>query len=121
LGNGRLRRIDRAAGEGSRHISAVRQAQYLLACLDAVSIDRPVLVGRDLGGGVAQIAVAQRPEQFAVLLLTDAISYDSWPIPAVKAMRAAAPVARHTPDALFWLVLAQLMARGHDDRDVGSE
>ncbi|CAN5845423.1 alpha/beta hydrolase [soil metagenome] len=104
-----------------RDISVARQAQYLLAWLDAVSIDRPMLVGHDLGGGVAQIAVAQRPEQFAGLLLTNAISYDSWPIPAVKAMRAAAPVARHTPDALFRLVLAQLMARGHDDRDKARE
>jgi pimeloyl-ACP methyl ester carboxylesterase len=104
-----------------RDISVARQAEYLLAWLDAVGIDRPVLVGHDLGGGVAQIAATHRPEGFAGLLLTNAISYDSWPIPSVKAMRALAPVARHTPDALFRGVLATLMARGHDDRDIARE
>ena len=104
-----------------RDISVARQAQYLLSWLDDISIDRPVLVGHDLGGGVAQIAVSQQPERFAGLLLTNAICYDSWPIPAVKAMRAAAPVARYIPDLLFRGVLAKLMARGHDDRDVARE
>jgi pimeloyl-ACP methyl ester carboxylesterase len=108
--------------QGRGHdISVAKQAQYLLSWLDALRIGRPVVVGHDLGGGVAQIAVTQNPERFAALLLTNAISYDSWPIPAVKAMRATAPVARHTPDALFRLVLAQLMARGHDDHDVARQ
>jgi pimeloyl-ACP methyl ester carboxylesterase len=109
-------------GEGKRRdISVGKQAHHLFAWLEALGIERPVLVGHDLGGGVAQIAVAQRPDRFAGLLLTNAISYDSWPIPSVKAMRALAPVARHTPDVLFRGVLAQLMARGHDDRGVAKE
>jgi pimeloyl-ACP methyl ester carboxylesterase len=107
-------------GKG-RDISVAKQGQYLVAWLDALGVDRPVLVGHDLGGGVAQIAAVERPERFAGLLLTNAICYDSWPIPSVKAMRAAAPVARLTPDVLFKGVLAQLMARGHDDRDIAKE
>lgn len=107
-------------GKG-RDISVAGQAQHLLAWLDALGVDRPVLVGHDLGGGVAQIAAVQRPDRFAGLMLTNSIAYDSWPIPSVKAMRAAAPVARLTPDVLFKGVLAQLMARGHDDRDVAEE
>lgn len=104
-----------------RDISVARQAEHLLAWLDALGIDRPVLVGHDLGGGVAQIAAVRQPERIAGLLLTNAISYDSWPIPSVKAMRAAAPLARLTPDPVFRGVLAQLMARGHDDREVAKE
>lgn len=104
-----------------RDISVAQQARHLLAWLDAVGVDRPVLVGHDLGGGVAQIAAVQRPDRFAGLLLTNAISYDSWPIPSVKAMRAAAPVARLTPDLVFRGVLAQLMFRGHDDRGLAKE
>lgn len=42
----------------------------------SIDVDRPVLVGHDLGGGVAQITAVQRPERFAGLLLTNAISYD---------------------------------------------
>lgn len=104
-----------------RDISVAAQAQHLLSWLDSINVERPVLVGHDLGGGVAQIAAVQRPERFAGLLLTNAISYDSWPIPSVKAMRAAAPLARLTPDPMFRGVLAQLMFRGHDDRDVAKE
>jgi pimeloyl-ACP methyl ester carboxylesterase len=104
-----------------RDLSVAAQARYLLAWLDAAGIDKPVLVGHDLGGGVAQIAAMQRPDRFAGLLLTNAISYDSWPIPSVKAMRALAPVMRHTPDVLFRGMLATLMARGHDDRAVARQ
>jgi pimeloyl-ACP methyl ester carboxylesterase len=104
-----------------RDLSIAKQARYLLAWLDAAGIDRPVLVGHDLGGGVAQIAATQQPERFAGLVLTNAIAYDSWPIPSVKAMRALGGIMRHTPDPMFRGVLATLMARGHDDRDIARE
>ncbi len=44
----------RSIPEGaSREISVARQAGYLLGWLDAVGVERAVLVGHDLGGGVA--------------------------------------------------------------------
>ncbi len=50
------------------------------------------------------------------LVLTNSISYDSWPIPSIKALRAASPVVRHMPDPLLKPVIASLILRGHDDR-----
>lgn len=97
-----------------RDISVGRQAEYLLAWLDAMSIGRAILAGHDLGGGVVQIAATRRPSVCAGLFLTNAISYDSWPIPSVKAMRAMGDLVRHTPDALLRLALGPLFARGHD-------
>lgn len=70
-----------------RDLSVGHQADYLLAWMDAVEIDRAVLVGHDLGGGVAQIAAVRAPERCAGLVLTNAIAYDSWPIPSVTALR----------------------------------
>ncbi len=40
----------------------------------------------DLGGGVVHIAAVRRRELVAGILLTNAIGYDSWPIPSVKMM-----------------------------------
>jgi pimeloyl-ACP methyl ester carboxylesterase len=105
-----------------RDISVRAQAGYLLEWLDAMRIDRAVLAGHDLGGGVVQIAALQAPERCAGLLLTNAIGYDSWPIPSVKMLRASGALVRHMPDAAVKTgVFRMLMARGHDDGDVADE
>jgi pimeloyl-ACP methyl ester carboxylesterase len=63
-----------------------RQADHLLAWLDHLDIERAVLAGHDLGGGVAQIAAVHQPRWCAGLVLANAICYDSWPIPSVRAL-----------------------------------
>jgi pimeloyl-ACP methyl ester carboxylesterase len=109
-----------AAGEG-RDISVAAQARYLHAWLDHLELDRVVLVGHDLGGGVAQIAAVERPERCAGLLLTNAIAYDSWPIPRVRAMRAVPQLVERTPPALLKGSLGMLLAQGHDDATIARE
>lgn len=104
-----------------RDISVARQADYLLAWLDELEIERAVLVGHDLGGGVVQIAAARDSQRCAGLVLTNAIAYDSWPIPSVRALRAMGGIVERLPDAAFKLLIASFMARGHDDLDVGRE
>ena len=42
-----------------RDISMARQADYLLGWLEQPGVERAVLVGHDLGGGVAQIAAVR--------------------------------------------------------------
>ncbi len=81
----------------TRDISVGAQADRLNAWLDHLDIDRAVLVGHDLGGGVVHIAAVRRPELCAGLLITNGIGYDSWPIPSVKAMRAASSLLAHLP------------------------
>lgn len=98
-----------------RDISVARQAEYLVDWMDAVGLERAVLVGHDLGGGVAQIAAVRHPERVRGLVLTNAISYDSWPIPMVKAMRALGPALEHLPDAAFRPMYGAFLRQGHDD------
>lgn len=106
-----------SAGYADGHdLGLAAQADRLLAWLDTQDVGQPVLVGHDLGGGVAQIAAARDPERFSGLVLTNAVCYDSWPIPSVKAMQAAAPVLRRMPDAVIYPSFVQLLRRGHDDR-----
>jgi pimeloyl-ACP methyl ester carboxylesterase len=107
-------------GEG-RDISVARQAGYLVTWLAHLNIERAIFVRHDLGGGVAQIAAVRHPERCAGLLLTNAIGYDSWPIPSVKALNAAAPLVKHLPDTAGKQILRTLMYRGHDDHALASE
>jgi pimeloyl-ACP methyl ester carboxylesterase len=109
-----------AAGTG-RDISVARQADYLAAWLGHRGVTGAVLVGHDLGGGVAQILAVRRPELVSGLVLTNSIGYDSWPIPAVKAMRAMGGLIRRLPPALVARSLRAFLALGHDDRPTSAE
>jgi pimeloyl-ACP methyl ester carboxylesterase len=104
-----------------RDISVARQADYLLAWLDQLGVERAVLVGHDLGGGVAQIAAVRAPGRCAGLVLANSIGYDSWPIPSVRALRAAMPVTARMPLPAFKALVGSLVARGHDDPAVARE
>lgn len=109
-----------AAGVG-RDISVDRQAAYLEGWLRQLEIDRAVLVGHDLGGGVAQILAVRRPELVAGLVLTNSIGYDSWPIPGVKALRAMGGLLRHMPPSWLAGMLRVSLGRLHDDHTAASE
>ena len=102
------------AGEG-RDLSVSAQADRLNAWIEHLGLGPVTLVGHDLGGGVVHIAAVRRPDLCAGLLITNGIGYDSWPIPSVKAMRAAAPVLSRLPAAALAPAFAMLLARGHDD------
>lgn len=106
--------IPRGAG---RDLSLSAQAGYLLEWIESLALaENPVLVGHDLGGGVAQIAAVRRPNAFAGLMLTNSVAYDSWPIPSVKLMQRLAPVLARFPASLIYPTMVQLLHRGHDNR-----
>jgi pimeloyl-ACP methyl ester carboxylesterase len=98
-----------------RDISVAKQVDYLVQWLRHLEIVRAVLAGQDLGGGVAQIAAVRNPGLCLGLFLTNAIGYDSWPIPSVKMMRAMAPLVGSLPDAVFKQVFRTFLRRGHDN------
>lgn len=100
----------------SRDLGLAAQAERLLQWLDTLGVEKPVLVGHDLGGGVAQIAAARRPDAFGGIVLTNAVCYDSWPIPSVRMMQRASALLRHLPESALYPTIVQLLHRGHDDR-----
>ncbi|WP_114451529.1 alpha/beta fold hydrolase [Halopolyspora algeriensis] len=104
-----------------RDISVARQADYLNAWLDHLGIERAVLVGHDLGGGVVQNLAVHHRDRAAGMVLTNAIGYDSWPVPPVKAMQRAAPVLRWFPDAVVYPQFAALLRLGHDNAQLARE
>jgi pimeloyl-ACP methyl ester carboxylesterase len=70
--------------------SAPAQALALLDFLDARRIDRAVLVGSSLGGGVCLIAAAARPERVAALVLVDSAFPGVTIPPSFRSLRAPA-------------------------------
>jgi pimeloyl-ACP methyl ester carboxylesterase len=108
------------AGRG-HDLSITAQARYLTALLDHLGIDQVVLVGHDLGGGVAQIAAVERPERITGIVLTNAIAYDSWPIPRVKMLRAISSFTARLPAPALKATLGSLLVRGHDDPAMARE
>jgi pimeloyl-ACP methyl ester carboxylesterase len=99
----------------ARDLSVTSQAEYLAAWMRHLGIRNAIFAAHDLGGGVAQIAAVRHPQLCSGLFFTNAICYDSWPIPSVVAMRMSAPLMRRLPEPLFKLLLMNLFARGHDD------
>ena len=105
-----------------RDISVARQAEYLARWMRQAGLDEgAVVVGHDLGGGVAQILAVRHPELVKGLVLTNAVCYDSWPVAPVKAIRAAGPLFARLPDAVFRLIYFGFMLAGHDDRAMARE
>lgn len=60
------------------------QAEAMFEFLDALAWEDVVLVGHDIGGGVAQVMVTLHPERFRALVLVDSVAYDAWPPPEVR-------------------------------------
>jgi pimeloyl-ACP methyl ester carboxylesterase len=104
-----------------RDISVGRQAEYLAQWLHALRIERAVLAGHDLGGGVVQIAAVRNPGLALGLFLTNAIGYDSWPIPSVDVMDTMGGLVEHFPEAVFKPIYSSFLRLGHDDQEIASE
>ena len=100
---------------GPEQIGVASQAEYLLRWMDQAGLDRVVLAGHDLGGGVAQIAAVRQPDRVAGLVLTNCIGYDQWPVPAVRVLRAARPLVRWLPPPLLAMGLRSFFHRAHSD------
>lgn len=98
-----------------RDLSISSQADYVAAWLRELGVEQAIMAGHDLGGGVAQILAVRYPQLCAGLFLTNAIGYDSWPIPSVKALQASAALVKHLPDTAGKQILRVLMYRGHED------
>jgi pimeloyl-ACP methyl ester carboxylesterase len=104
-----------------RDISVARQADYLLAWARAIGLPSAVLAGHDLGGGVVQIAALRHPDFCRGLFLTNAIGYDSWPIPSVKLLRSTGPLVRLLPQRMARQIVRTLMIRGHVEHSRADE
>ena len=105
-----------------RDISVARQAGYLANWMREVGLGGGALiVGHDLGGGVAQILAVRHPELVRGLVFANSICYDNWPILPVRAIQATGPATARLPDPVFRLVYTGFLLGLHDDLGVAKE
>jgi pimeloyl-ACP methyl ester carboxylesterase len=95
-------------------LSVAAQAGYLRSWMKDLDIGCAVLVGHDLGGGVAQIAATR--DACAGLVLIDSVAYDGWPIAPVKAIRGMGGPFLRLPNSAVRRLFGRLISKGHDDR-----
>jgi pimeloyl-ACP methyl ester carboxylesterase len=67
-------------------------ADRLPAILAALGVERPHVVGHDLGGGIAQLLAVRHPEVVRDLVLVNSVAHDFFPVQPIIAMRT--PVVR---------------------------
>ncbi|MGY2004776.1 alpha/beta fold hydrolase [Blastococcus sp. SYSU DS1024] len=86
---------------GDRPVDLAAQAALLLRLLDTLGVDRAVVVGHDLGGGVAQILATTATDRVAGLGVVNGVCYDGWPVPVVRAMKGTWPALQLLPPPLL--------------------
>jgi pimeloyl-ACP methyl ester carboxylesterase len=91
LGYGESDRTDQPA------LGVHAQARWIGELLDGLRVERPALVGHDVGGGVAQALAIEQPTSMLVLL--DSIAFDAWPDRERAAMRDVPPKDRTNESA----------------------
>lgn len=62
------------------------QARYVYQFLSSLGLRDVVLVGHDIGGGVAQALAASHPELVVGLVLVDTVVEGNWPVMPVRAI-----------------------------------
>jgi 2-hydroxymuconate-semialdehyde hydrolase len=99
-------------------VDLASQASAILALLDALGLDRVVVVGHDLGGGVAQILAVTSSERVAGLGVVNGVCYDGWPVPLVRALKAGWPLVGQLPPQLLATALRPALRTlfGHQER-----
>ena len=68
-------------------VSLSAQANYLLELLDQLELERVIIVGHDIGGGIAQILAARNPQRVDRLVLINSVVGDNWPVLEMRLLR----------------------------------
>ncbi len=90
-------------------IDVASQAGWMLSLLDALGVERCLVVGHDIGSGVAQIMAVRAPERVSGLVLMDGVYADSWPVEAMSKIAAWDPPAAAK---LFDLLVQRIPSTG---------
>ncbi|MDP2311614.1 MAG: alpha/beta fold hydrolase [Pseudomonadota bacterium] len=84
-----------------RDISVAAQARYLHDWMRSQGIERAVLVGHGLGGGVVQRLAVAHPNACAGLVLVDSVAFEAWPVSTVRMARSFRRVLPLLPNVVI--------------------
>lgn len=86
-----------------------RQAVWVHALMDALGLERPLLVAHDVGTAVAQILAARSPERISGLVLIDGVYEENWAMEAVASIQSWSEADAHR---LFPVLVRRLRSKG---------
>jgi pimeloyl-ACP methyl ester carboxylesterase len=92
-------------------VSIAAQSRLMVKVLDALGIARADVVAHDIGGGVAQLMAVNQPHRVKKLVLSNAVCFDSWPIPEFKPLQAIGAEGMMSLDA-FLRLMRDFLPRG---------
>lgn len=92
-------------------VSIAAQSRLMVKVLDALGIPRADVVAHDIGGGVAQLMAVNHPERVKKLVLSNAVCFDSWPIPEFKPLQEPGAEAKMSLDA-FVSMMREFLPQG---------
>jgi pimeloyl-ACP methyl ester carboxylesterase len=90
-------------------------AAAILALLDNLGIQRAVMVGHGIGGGVAQAFAIQWPDRLSALALVSSSGFGVAPRGMARLARALGPLARLLPPTLLAGLVQDGVRRGFED------
>lgn len=115
LGFGKSSRPD------SSEIDIMSQAAFFMNVLKRLGLSDIVLVGHDIGGGIAQIITIRNKVKIKALILIDSVAYDSWPIEPLKTERKVEMVFEHLPDDVIRELFTRYISNGVFNKDKAGE
>lgn len=85
-------------------VSVAAQTHYLTEFLDRLDIEKVVLIGHDIGGGIAQIIAAKYPHRVTHLILINPIVDHYWPVLETRMLCVPllAPFTLKVFETLMW-------------------
>jgi pimeloyl-ACP methyl ester carboxylesterase len=99
--------------DGAR-VDMASQARWMWELVDALGIDRPVIVAHDVGSAAAQLMLISSPDRVRGLVVLDGVYAGEWAMDAVQSIRAWAPADAHR----LFPVLARRLGKSELMREV---
>lgn len=102
-------------------VSIAAQSRLMVKVLDALGVARADVVAHDIGGGVAQLMAVNQPHRVKKLVLSNAVCFDSWPIPEFKPLQEVGAEGMMSLDA-FLTMMREFLPRGvHRSDSLGND
>jgi pimeloyl-ACP methyl ester carboxylesterase len=88
-------------------VDMASQARWMLELIDALGVERPVIIAHDIGSAAAQLMVVNQPQRLRGLAVLDGVYGTEWAMDAITSIQAWDPADAHR----LFPVLARRLAR----------
>lgn len=105
----------------SSEINIKYQAVFFADVFDRLGLKDIILVGHDIGGGIAQIMAVENPKNIKAVVLMDSACYDSWPIELLKAEKKINMLFENLPEDVIHELFVKYIKGGLYNKERAEE